>query len=752
MLATVAAAALVSCSKEQNTPEESLTPAMKTITITTDVQTKTTLDAGHEKIVWSSGDKISLFNNKDNTNTSLTYATGPMTVEVPAGTTEVYGHYPYYSGNTSGPSNVSIYISKSQTQKNPGELAGNYYPMVAKGTVTGDNKANMVFYPVASALALNIYHTGLVGTEKVSKVVVTPHTDNTLFTGSQVKNITVNDVTYTSAASSDPITVTLTNALTLGNTKPADAQAFDGQIYVCLAKQSYATVQFEITTTKGVYSITSNTTPFDCVNKDFVPVNINLNKATFTPVKSEPIEKTGWYRVESATWLSAGDRVAIVANGSDVAASSADNGNNRKSVAVTKTTDDGYAKMTFTTSVQEFILEDGTKSGSFGFWCDNGDKPNYYIYAASSSSNNMKSQQDLDDNGSFAISIADGVATVTAQGTNTRNIIKYNSTSDLFSCYASGQNPIAIYKYYGGSTPTCVTPTISLTGATVTLSSTTPGATIYYTTDGLTTPTDASTKYIAPFDIDATVTVKAIAIRDHYNNSSVASEECVPAITCATPVITGTGTSFTITCETDGATIYYETSTENLASVTTPTTSSNVYSSAVAIAATTYVKAYAVKAGCTDSAVASATCEYSSGSSTTADVTISSYATTNSWSTGTEYTSVTVDSHITASKYGTGTNSGKYYTTSPAGWRFYQTESSTCALRIAAASGYTIESVTVEYGNKNNGTLVHSSSSIASGDKVTVNASSIDFTVGNTESATNGQVAISKITVKYSAD
>lgn len=615
MLATVAAAAFIACSKEIQVSIEPDTPMMKTITITTDVLTKSTLDAGHENLVWSTGDKISVFNDQNNTNAELSYApSGYMTVDVPAGTTEVYGHYPYYKSNTSGPSSVSVYISKSQTQKNPGELAGNNYPMVAKGTVTADNKANMIFYPVASALALNIYHTGLVGTEKVSKVVVTPHTDNTLFTGSQNTDITANNVAYTSAASSDPITVTLTNALTLGSTKPADAQAFDGQIYVCLAKQSYAQVNFEITTDKGVYSITSNSTPFDCENNDFVPVNINLNKASFTPGISEPTEKTGWYRVESANWLSAGDRVAIVANGYNVAASSADNGNNRKSVAVTKTTDDGYAKMTFTTSVQEFILEDGTKSGSFGFWCDNGDKPSYYIYASSSSSNYMKSQEDLDDNASFAVSIADGVAIVTAQGSNTRNIIKYNDSNDLFSCYSSGQKDIAIYKYYGawaGST-TCVTPTISQEGSTVTIASTTAGATIYYTVDG-STPTSSSTKYTAPFSLAESATIKAIAIRSHYTDSDVASHDYVATV--ATPVISSSANAFTITCATEGATIYYEVSTTDLASVATPTTSSSSYSAAVDYVATTYVKAYAVKAGYNDSAVASATCAYSSGGS-----------------------------------------------------------------------------------------------------------------------------------------
>ena len=138
-----------------------------------------------------------------------------------------------------------------------------------------------------------------------------------------------------------------------------------------------------------------------------------------------------------------------------------------------------------------------------------------------------------------------------------------------------------------------------------------------------------------------------------------------------------------------------------------------------------------------------------SDGSTTVAVTISSYASSHSWSTGTQYTSVSVDEYITARKEGTGSNSGKYYTTSPAGWRFYQSENSTCTFVISASGGHTIESVTVDYNSKSDGTLVHSSSNIASGTKVDVNASSISFTVDRTSSGTGAQVAISKITVKY---
>lgn len=327
----------------------------------------------------------------------------------------------------------------------------------------------------------------------------------------------------------------------------------------------------------------------------------------------EPTSKTGWYRVEKDSWLHAGDRVAIVANSSDYAMSTTQNTNNRGQVTLTKGTDGDYTTMTFDTAVQEFILEEGTADDSFGFWCDNGSEANKYIYAASSSANNLKSQTDLDANASFTITIdASANAKLTAQGSYTRNVIQHNSVSSLFSCYASAsQSAVAIFKYYGGSTPTCVAPTISLDTKTVTITSTTPGCAIYYTMDGV-EPTTESTLYTGAFDINAETTIKAKAFRSHYIASTTTTETCTPVLICADPVITGKGTSFEITCATDGATIYYATSTVSLAALddVTPTT---VYGGAVAITETTYVKAYAAKSGYTNSSAVTQTCTYSSG-------------------------------------------------------------------------------------------------------------------------------------------
>jgi hypothetical protein len=75
---------------------------------------------------------------------------------------------------------------------------------------------------------------------------------------------------------------------------------------------------------------------------------------------------------------------------------------------------------------------------------------------------------------------------------------------------------------------------------TVTLTTTTSGATIYYTKDG-TTPTSSSTKYTEPFTVEAPgdeggpVIVKAIGMRSGYTNSAVATKT-ITFRTAAVPV------------------------------------------------------------------------------------------------------------------------------------------------------------------------------------------------------------------------
>lgn len=81
---------------------------------------------------------------------------------------------------------------------------------------------------------------------------------------------------------------------------------------------------------------------------------------------------------------------------------------------------------------------------------------------------------------------------------------------------------------YSASTSACATPTFSPAAGTytsaqdVTISTTTDGATIYYTTDG-TDPTTSSSSYSSAIPVSTTTTIKAIAVKEGMENSDVAS-------------------------------------------------------------------------------------------------------------------------------------------------------------------------------------------------------------------------------------
>src|SRR3989442_9323806 len=166
----------------------------------------------------------------------------------------------------------------------------------------------------------------------------------------------------------------------------------------------------------------------------------------------------------------------------------------------------------------------------------------------------------------------------------------------------------------GGGTfanlPPAATPVLSPGGGTyissvvVTLTDSTPGATIYYTTNG-NTPTTASAPYTGPVTLTTTQTVKAMAVAPDYAPSAVAS--ATYTIQVATPTFSppaGTyaqSQSVTLDDTTTGAAIYYTTDGS------TPTTSSTLYTGAISVRQSTTLKAMAVKSGMADSLVAAAT-------------------------------------------------------------------------------------------------------------------------------------------------
>ncbi len=160
------------------------------------------------------------------------------------------------------------------------------------------------------------------------------------------------------------------------------------------------------------------------------------------------------------------------------------------------------------------------------------------------------------------------------------------------------------------------TPTFSVPGGTyataqtVTIASATAGAKIYYTVDN-NTPNTGSQLYTAPLSITSTTTVRAFAVADGYNDSSVNSATYTIATVeqrAATPTITPAGGTYATTqtvsiatTETGGTIIF--TTNGSLPSKTNGT----VYTAPFSVAADTTVIAVTTANNKTDSLPATAT-------------------------------------------------------------------------------------------------------------------------------------------------
>lgn len=137
----------------------------------------------------------------------------------------------------------------------------------------------------------------------------------------------------------------------------------------------------------------------------------------------------------------------------------------------------------------------------------------------------------------------------------------------------------------------------------VKLSTATTGAVIYYTTDG-TEPTASSKLYSGAIGVSTSQTIKAVALKTGYANSTVASAAFTIMETVATPKFSlpaGTycGSRYvTISTATPDAAIYYTTDGS------TPTESSPVAAGPICVSCNTCIKAIAAKVGANCSTVA----------------------------------------------------------------------------------------------------------------------------------------------------
>ncbi|MBQ7995671.1 MAG: endonuclease [Bacilli bacterium] len=170
--------------------------------------------------------------------------------------------------------------------------------------------------------------------------------------------------------------------------------------------------------------------------------NVQVYSTVKVTEKPEEAELgTNYKLVKSSTELLSGAKVLLASTEKGyVAGATNSNGNNRPAV----TADFANEKCTPSSGAVPFTVG-VTEEGYYSFYDES---ESGYIYAASSSANNLKTKSTLDNNGKWSIAFDSSYnVTAIAQGTNTRNHIRFNFSSKLFSAYAENNNMLDFQLY-----------------------------------------------------------------------------------------------------------------------------------------------------------------------------------------------------------------------------------------------------------------------------------------------------------------
>ena len=226
------------------------------------------------------------------------------------------------------------------------------------------------------------------------------------------------------------------------------------------------------------------------------------------------IAQTTYTKVTSTSGLEVGANYLIVAHHDDagILAMGYQKSNNRHAVVVSEN-GESITVTPGTDPSSETDVFQFTLGGSANAWTLFDEVKGGYLYAASNSSNNLKTQTTLDANGQWSITFnGDGTAEVVAQGENGRNNMRFNpntaNNAPLFSCYAETSNidtRVSLYKAGGGvqpdpepsNYPTNFTATVNELSITLTWTDATGAQLpdkylVIATTSGITVPVDGT--------------------------------------------------------------------------------------------------------------------------------------------------------------------------------------------------------------------------------------------------------------------
>ena len=222
-----------------------------------------------------------------------------------------------------------------------------------------------------------------------------------------------------------------------------------------LTKEGYDYKGWKVTD-EGGNEITVSSNKFNMPASN-VTVTAQWEEIVVTP--RQDFSNGYWVLVSSASELKAGDKIMITAAEEDLAMKSYESGNNCQEIAITKLGEGKFVKWISEVGVFELAAN----GSNYTIQDVNTEE---YLYAAGTGDKNyLKATDEVPADADAAkpyiwtISYTDGVATVKATSDN-RNTLMYNTGSNLFACYESGQKAVALYKHVDNIDPTLVTPTV----------------------------------------------------------------------------------------------------------------------------------------------------------------------------------------------------------------------------------------------------------------------------------------------------
>ena len=486
LFCAVAAFAVASCNKEaQELPGAKSDLIPMTFTATT-TETRTVLGEDHVSIKWLSTDKISVFDGDGNK--EFTSDGEGTTVHFNGNAVQVaqyYALYPYDANATLSNGAVTTTLPAVQTA-----VKGTFLNGVNINAAQADN-TTFVFDNVVSVAKLTIDNTKLGG--KTIRAIKLASTNYAL--AGDV------NVAFGTPCVATPGTSTVQEVILDGGT----SGFADGVYYFVVLPNQGGEIKLTFLATDGAVA-TKTATLGSSFSAGTIKNLGTVSGLTWTSAV--------WKLVTDASTLRAGDKLVIASSSKNKVATTF-NSKYLNAVAVTISSDKSTIS-SLPSDAMQFTLD-----GASSAWTLTSESGQLY---ADGSDLNFSSK----GAGTWTITIASGDATI-ASTTSSNGRFLYNVTSPRFKTYGSGtqlsQNMILpqLYRQEGEEqfeipSSSVAAPTFDPVAGTyadaqtVTISSTTANASIFYTTGNSDFSAGDWTAYSAPVNVAESCTLKAIAV------------------------------------------------------------------------------------------------------------------------------------------------------------------------------------------------------------------------------------------------